>query len=175
MTSREGKLTVEGDRAALLFERRLPYPVDAVWAAITDPAQRDQWMGTTTIDAREGGTIEMVPHSPPIPPQQKTMTGRIRVWDPPRVFEHEWNQPILTDTGSGVVRYELTPDGEGTLLRFSHHGLTVRDAEGFHPGTHAYLDRLEAHLGGQPLPDWAQRYQEVAQLLRGNDHAAQWN
>lgn len=129
MTSREGKLTVEGDRAALLFERRLPYPVDAVWAAITDPAQRDQWMGTTTIDAREGGTIEMVPHSPPIPPQQKTMTGRIRVWDPPRVFEHEWNQPILTDTGSGVVRYELTPDGEGTLLRFSHHGLTVRDAE----------------------------------------------
>lgn len=45
MTSREGKLTVEGDRAALLFERRLPYPVEAVWAAITDPSQRNQWMG----------------------------------------------------------------------------------------------------------------------------------
>lgn len=27
--------------------------------------------------------------------------------------------------------------------------------------THAYLDRLEALLGGAPLPDWAQRYAEV--------------
>lgn len=52
------------------------------------------------------------------------MTGRIRVWDPPRVFEHEWSQPVLTDTESGVVRYELAPDGDGTLLRFSHRGLS---------------------------------------------------
>ncbi|TVY01670.1 SRPBCC family protein [Mycolicibacterium porcinum] len=182
MTSREGKLTVEGDRAALNFERRLPYSVDAVWAAITDPAQRNQWMGQTTIDAREGGSIEMVPHSPPIPPQQKKMTGRIRVWDPPRVFEHEWNQPVLSAPEAGVVRYELIPDGDGTLLRFTHRGLTISDGQGFHPGTHAYLDRLEAHLGGQPLPDWARRYQEVAQTLgtqwtprEGNKDATQRN
>lgn len=165
MSSREGKLTVEGDRAALNFERRLPYPVEAVWAAITDPAQRNQWMGETTIDAREGGTIEMIPHAPPIPPQQKKMTGRIRVWDPPRVFEHEWNQAVLSAPEAGVVRYELTPDGDGTLLRFSHRGLTVSDGQGFHPGTHAYLDRLEAHLAGNELPDWGQRYQEVAATL----------
>ncbi|MDH6195113.1 uncharacterized protein YndB with AHSA1/START domain [Mycobacterium frederiksbergense] len=165
MTGREGKLTIEGDRAALHFERRLPYPIDAVWSAITDPAQRDQWMGKTTIDAREGGTIEMVPTGPPFPPERKKMTGRIRVWDPPRVFEHEWSQPVLTDTGCGVVRYELTPDGDGTLLRFSHRGLTVPDGRGFHPGTHAFLDRMEAYLAGDPLPEWGQRYQEVAQRL----------
>jgi len=160
MTDREGKLTVEGDRAVLTFERRLPYPVDAVWAAITDPAHRDQWMGATTIDAREGGMIEMMPTGPPQPPEQKKMTGRIRVWDPPHVFEHEWNQQIIE---SSVVRYELSPDGDGTLLRFSHRGLGVPNAQGFLPGTHAYFDRLEACLAGEAMPNWAQRYREVAE------------
>jgi uncharacterized protein YndB with AHSA1/START domain len=163
MTGREGRLSVEGDRAVLTFERRLPYPVEAVWSAITDPAHRNRWMGETTIEGREGGTIEMMPNGPPLPPEQKKMTGRIRVWDPPHVFEHEWNQQLLKDPEAGVVRYELSADGDGTLLRFTHRGLGVRNATGFLPGTHAFLDRLEAYLAGETLPNWAQRYREVAQ------------
>jgi uncharacterized protein YndB with AHSA1/START domain len=166
MTGREGKLTIEGDKAVLTFERRLPYSIEAVWSAITDPAHRNQWMGQTTIDAREGGMIEMVPTGPPQPPEQKRMTGRIRVWDPPHVFEHEWCQRIIEDS---VVRYELSSDGDGTLLRFSHRGLGVPNAQGFLPGTHAFLDRLEAHLAGATLPNWAQRYQEVAQSSAAPD------
>ncbi|MDT5013093.1 MAG: hypothetical protein QOH57_4710 [Mycobacterium sp.] len=160
MSARAGRLTVEGDRAVLEFERRLPHPVEAVWAAITDPDERTQWMGETIIDARTGGTIEMVPTEPPLPPDKKRMTGRILVWDPPHVFEHEWRQPIVEDS---VVRYELERDGDGTVLRFSHRGLGIRNANGFLPGTHAFLDRLEAQLAGQPLPAWADRYQEIAQ------------
>jgi Activator of Hsp90 ATPase homolog 1-like protein len=60
MSEREGRLTVDGDCAVLNFERRLPFPVDVVWSAITDPGEREEWFGETTIDAREGGTIEMV-------------------------------------------------------------------------------------------------------------------
>ncbi len=162
MTSREGRLSIENDRAVLTFERRLPHPVERVWAAITDPAERAHWMGQTTIDGREGGTIEMVPSAPPIAAELKTMTGRILVWDPPHVFEHEWNQRIVEP---GVVRYELRRDGDGTLLRFTHRGLGVPNANGFRPGTHAYLDRLEAHLSGAALPDWQQRYREVAETV----------
>ncbi len=165
MTGREGRLTVEGDRAVLTFERRLPYPIEAVWSAITEPSHRNRWMGETTIDAREGGVIEMVPNGPPQPTEQKRMTGRIRVWDPPHVFEHEWNQRIVE---ASVVRYELRADGDGTLLRFSHHGLGVRTGRGFLPGTHAFLDRLEAYLAGEPLPNWAERYREVAQSFPSN-------
>lgn len=164
MTEREGRLTIEGDRAMLTFERRLSFPIEAVWAAITDPEHRNQWIGQTTIDAREGGVIEMMPDGPPAPPEHKQMTGRIRVWDPPHVFEHEWRQRIIEDS---VVRYELSADGDGTLLRFTHRGLGIRNAEGFRPGTHAYLDRLEAHLAGVSLPDWAQRYREVAESAKG--------
>lgn len=163
MTEREGRLTIEGDRAVLTFERRLAFPIQAVWAAITDPEHRNQWMGQTTIDAREGGVIEMMPDGPLAPSEHKKMTGRIRVWDPPHVFEHEWRQRIIEDS---VVRYELSADGDGTLLRFTHRGLGIRNAEGFRPGTHAYLDRLEAQLAGDPLPDWAQRYREVADAVK---------
>lgn len=55
MISREGQLSIENDRAILTFERRLPHPIERVWAAITDPAERGQWMGATSIDAREAG------------------------------------------------------------------------------------------------------------------------
>ena len=159
MTDREGRVVVDGDRAVLHFERRLPHPVEQVWAAITDPDQRGKWMGRTVIDARVGGTIETVASGPPLPPDRKRMTGRILVWDPPHVFEHEWHQSIVEP---GVVRYELQRDGAGTLLRLSHRGLSVPNANGFRTGTHAFLDRLDALLAGEPPPNWAQRVHAIS-------------
>lgn len=159
MTDPEGRLTVDGDRAVLVFERRLAHPPEAVWAALTEPVHRDRWMGRSAVDGRAGGTIETVASGPALPPDVKRMTGRILVWDPPHVFEHEWNQVIVEP---GVVRYELTPDGDGTLLTFTHRGLGIPNANGFRPGTQAFLDRLEAHLDGRPLPSWADRYQDIA-------------
>jgi uncharacterized protein YndB with AHSA1/START domain len=156
---RTGELSIEGDRATMTFVRHLPYPIEAVWAALTDPALRADWMGETTLDGRVGGRIEMVPADPPAPPDRKRMTGAILVWDPPKVLEHEWHQDIV---GTGVVRYELAEQGSGTVLTFTHRGLSVRNAHGFLPGTHAYLDRLAAHLAGAPLPGWLERYAEVA-------------
>jgi uncharacterized protein YndB with AHSA1/START domain len=159
MTAHDGQLTIDGDRALLTFERRLPYPIEAVWSAIADPTERCRWFGQTTIDPREGGAIDMVPTGPPLPPDRKRMTGRILVWDPPNVFEHEWHQPIVEQ---GVVRYELSADGDGTLLRFTHRRLGVANARGFLPGTHAYFDRLEAYLAGRPIPTWMVRYGEIS-------------
>jgi hypothetical protein len=86
------------------------------------------------------------------------MSGRILVWDPPRVLEHEWHQAIVE---ASVVRYELAADGDETILTFTHRGLSARNANGFVPGTHAYLDHLVAQLDGAELPAWSQRYAEV--------------
>lgn len=160
MSEHTGILSIEGDRATMTFVRHLPYPVDAVWAAITDPALRADWFGETTIEPRVGGEIEMMPTDPPAPPRLKRMTGRILVWDPPKVFEHEWRQGIVEP--GGTVRYELAEEGDGTVLTFTHRGLGVRTAKGFMPGTHAFMDRLRAHLAGEPIPDWQRRYDEVA-------------
>ena len=158
-----GELTIDGgsapNTATMTFRRRLPYPPHTVWAAITDPDQRKSWFGQTTLDARAGGAIEMLPDDPPAPAEAKRMTGRVLVWDPPHIFEHEWNQRIVDES---VVRYELVEDGDGTLLTFTHRGLSERNAKGFLPGTHAFLDRMAALLAGEPLPDWQERYDELA-------------
>lgn len=159
MSARYGELVIDGDQAVITFVRHLPYPIEAVWSALADPDQRAAWFGKTAIEGRVGGVIDMVAAGPPAPVERKRMTGRILVWDPPHVLEHEWKQAIVED---GVVRYDLVRDGEGTVLTFSHRGLGVRNAKGFTPGTHAFLDRLESHLAGTSLPNWSQRYQEVA-------------
>lgn len=151
-----GTLTFDGDHVIMTFRRRLPHPIETVWAALTDPAERQAWFGETTID---GDRIEMLPTDPPAAEDAKRMTGRILVWRPPHVLEHEWQQRIVSDS---VVRYELAEDGDGTLLTFTHRGLSEREAKGFIPGTHAFLDRLAAHLAAQPLPAWQDRYDELA-------------
>jgi uncharacterized protein YndB with AHSA1/START domain len=65
VNDRLGRLDVRGDSATMTFRRRLPYPIDAVSAAITDPLPRRAWFGATTIEPRTGGTITMMPEDPP--------------------------------------------------------------------------------------------------------------
>jgi uncharacterized protein YndB with AHSA1/START domain len=160
--TRTGTITMDGDVAVISFRRRMPYPIESVWRAITDPDDRAGWFGPTTIEPREGGRIESVPTEPPAADEQKRMTGRILTWDPPRLFEHEAHQRIVE---AGVVRWELEPDGtDATYVSYSHRGLSARNATGFLPGSHAFVDRLEAHLAGEPVPGWQARYDEVAAL-----------
>lgn len=86
--------------------------------------------------------------------RQRTISGRILTWDPPRVLEHEWLQPGLDIS---VVRYELEADAGGTILRLTHRRSVTPGAFGGRAGWHAYLDRLSAHLDGLPVPAWSER------------------
>lgn len=157
---RPGDLTFEGDYATLAFERRLRHPVQAVWEAITDPDRLAQWYLTKArIDARTGGTIDFVST-----PAQVHVTGKILTWEPPRIFEHEWNVEPRKELPQGersVVRWELTPEGDVTILRFSHRRLTRETAIIFSGGMVAFLERLENQLDGVPLVDWAARVEKV--------------
>jgi hypothetical protein len=60
-----------------------------------------------------------------------------------------------------IFRYELTPEGEATRLLVTYRRITKQTARGFLPGLHTMLDRLEAQLNGQVLPDWSQRFAEL--------------
>ena len=159
--TRNGTVTIEGGYATLRYERRLPHPPEAVWKAITDPRELAAWCNTkATIEARTGGRIDFINS-----PSGFHTTGRILTWDPPRVFEHEWlidpHAHLPNGEPESVIRWELDPDGGSTLLTVTHRGLTRGTALGFAPGWHAYLDRLAAHLGGEKLPDWQERYDSV--------------
>jgi uncharacterized protein YndB with AHSA1/START domain len=153
-----GEVTSDGEFARLFFQRLLPHPPGKVWAAITDPTQLRQWLmaSTAVIDGREGGTTETVAG-----PSGIRAHGRILAWDPPRVDEHEWiadPRPEMPQGEHSVVRWELQPVEGGTLLTLTHRRLTRLTAGGFAPGWHAFLDRLERQLAGEPLPDWVERF-----------------
>ena len=156
-----GAVVMEGDKATLVFRRRLAHPPESVWKALTDPTELSNWYMTKAIvDGRKGGTIDFMAG-----PSRLHATGRILAWEPPAVFEHEWNvapRPELPSGEHAVIRWELRRDGDGTILHLEHRKLNRETALGFAPGTHAFMDRLGAQLGGPPLPNWQERYRQVA-------------
>jgi uncharacterized protein YndB with AHSA1/START domain len=160
LTRNLGQVLVEGEHVTLFFERKLNYSQETVWKAITDPDELAAWyMTEAKIDARQGGTIDFragISHF--------HVTGKILVWDPPRVFEHEWNVEPRRELPKGeqaVIRWELIPQEDSTVLRLTHRHLTRGTSMGFAPGTHAFLDRLEARLNNTEMPDWVMRVQEM--------------
>jgi uncharacterized protein YndB with AHSA1/START domain len=156
-----GEVLEQGEKATLVFRRRLNHPIDEVWKALTDSEELSRWyMTKATIEGRIGGSVDLVAG-----PSRLHVTGRILTWSPPNVFEHEWKvepRPEIKSGEDAVIRWELKEDKEGTILHLEHRRLNRTTALGFAPGTHAFLDRLEAQLGGLPMPGWQQRYEQVA-------------
>lgn len=160
-----GRITYEDEYATLMYQRRLSVLKEAIWKKITDPTQLSGWMNTKAIiNGRNGGTIDFV----------NTITGfhtsgDILVWEPNKVFEHEWhiapNPSLPQGEPRSIIRWELEPDGDsGTLLTLTHSHLSKLLSSRFAPGWHVYLDRLEADLDNKELPDWMQRFGEVKEL-----------
>ncbi|HEX9116122.1 MAG TPA: formyltransferase family protein, partial [Anaerolineae bacterium] len=159
-----GRIAVQKDQAAIELARRYPQSVETVWAALTEPAQLAAWFGPVTLEPRAGGTIVVEAGPASVPVAVRRSVGQILAWEPPRLLEYEWRQAIIE---ASTLRYELAPDGDGTLLRLTHRWLSLPSAKGFIPGQHANLDRLAAHLAGEPIPDWQQRFNEVAPAYAG--------
>jgi uncharacterized protein YndB with AHSA1/START domain len=115
-------------------------------------------MTRARIDGRVGGTIDFLSG-----PAQLRVTGNILAWDPPRLFEHEWNVEARGQFPHerSVIKWEIIREDYGSLLKMTHSHLTRRASQGFVSGAHAFLDRLEASLDHAPLPDWVMRVGEL--------------
>lgn len=162
--SRVGEVFIEGDHATIVFKRVLRHRPELVWDAITNPTELAGWLmcSSARIDGRVGGTVDMVAG-----PAQFHVSGKVLTWDPPRVFAHEWKVapvPPMPQGEDAVFRYELTPEGDHTLLTVEYRRMTRNTAAGFAPGTHVLLDRLEAQLGKQAMPSWMPRFEELRAL-----------
>jgi uncharacterized protein YndB with AHSA1/START domain len=105
------------------------------------------------FDLRPGGCyrVEVIPGH--------TASGEFVEIDPPHRLVHTWGwepgsgSPVAP--GSTLVEYELIPNGDGTLLRFSHRNLPSSEAAASHAhGWDHYLERLtEAAAGVDPGVD----------------------
>jgi uncharacterized protein YndB with AHSA1/START domain len=129
---------------------------ETVWEFLVDPDRATRWMGrSASFEPRPGGLyrVEVIPGH--------TARGEFVELDPPRGLVHTWgwepgaDGPNRVPPGSTTVAIELVPNGEGTTLRFSHHGLPGTEAAQSHAhGWDHYLERLvSAAPGGDPGPD----------------------
>jgi uncharacterized protein YndB with AHSA1/START domain len=118
---------------------------ETVWELLVDPEQVTRWMGqVATWDVRPGGEyrFEVVPGH--------TARGEFVEIDPPRRLVQTWgweDGPVTP--GSTTIEYELVPDGDGTLLRFTHSGLPNAEAAASHAhGWDHYFERLSIVAAG---------------------------
>jgi uncharacterized protein YndB with AHSA1/START domain len=128
--------TIDG-RPALRFERRLRHPVEAVWSAVTDPEELSHWFpARVSGDVELGGRLTFTFPGDAFPPGE----GEVKEYDPPRRFAFSW--------GDEALRFEIEPDGDGAVLRFTHvleeRDAAARDAAGWH----VCLDKLEERVAG---------------------------
>jgi uncharacterized protein YndB with AHSA1/START domain len=161
MRQPKGTFVADGEHATLTFRRTYRHSIEHVWEAISTPEGLRGWLMCTTanIEPRTGGRIELVSG-----PAQFHSTGTIRVWDPPRVLEYEWNvEPVATMPKGehAIFRYELAADGDATQLVVTYTRITLSTARGFLPGLHVLLERLEAQVDGTAMPAFQPRFDEL--------------
>jgi uncharacterized protein YndB with AHSA1/START domain len=166
------ELDAEREHATLEFRRWYGHAPERVWDAISTPEGLREWLlcSRARIEARVGGDIELVSG-----PTSYHSTGKILAWEPPRLLEYEWNVAPVPEMPRGeraIFRYELFPREGGTELWVTYRRITQQTARGFLPGVHAFLDRLEAQLDGQVLPDWLERFAALRPIYpEWNEHA----
>lgn len=121
---------------------------ETVWELLVDPQQAVKWMGmTASFDVQPGGLyrVEVIPGH--------AARGEFVEIDPPHRLVHtfgwEPESGSIVGVGSTTIEYELLPDGDGTLLRFTHRDLPNAEAVASHAhGWNHYLERLAAVAGG---------------------------
>jgi uncharacterized protein YndB with AHSA1/START domain len=151
-----GEITEPG---TLTIQRRLPGPIERVWAYLTKSDLRRQWLAAGAMEMKVGASCELVwrnaelndPPSPTPPghSEEHRMEVRITELDPPRKLAITWGS-------TGGVTFELQPRGDDVLLTVTHHRVTDRDIlRKVSAGWHMHLDVLAARIAGQqPQPFW---------------------
>lgn len=148
---RRGTLGVDpGGEWQVRFERRIRHAPDRVWASLVDVEQQAVWVPGVQIHARVGGPVVF-----DFGPEGRA-EGKVLVVEPPRVLEHTW---IWPGEPSSTVRWEIAPDGTGSIVVLWHRPVRPGPAVDYATGWHVMLDALELHLdGGDPAavePDFA--------------------
>jgi uncharacterized protein YndB with AHSA1/START domain len=154
---RLGEVLRDGDRIGLRYVRRLAHPPAKVWEAITESEHLRHWFPADIVGERRAGASVSMPFWPEsvergaaeleaagIDLDDAVVPGEIRSWEPPSLFELVWGSGDESD----LLRFELEPDRDGTLLVFTTW--LGEPGPAGHAGTgagyHVCLDALEELL-----------------------------
>ena len=132
-------------------ERRIAAPPAAVFRYLTEADLWARWQGQSAdLDPTPGGrfAVRMA--------EGQIVEGKFVGVEPDRrvVVTWGWQDHPRMPPGTTTVEFELTPDGDGTLVRLTHRGLPPEDLAIHRAGWDVFLPRLEvAATGGDPGPN----------------------
>jgi len=148
------------DSSTLKLQRRLPGPVERVWAYLTESDLRQQWLAAGTMDLRLGSSFELVWRNDELSdspserpegfPEESRATCRITEVEPLRTLSFTW-------PGVGDITFQLDPIGDEVVLTVTHRRLADRATIlMFGAGWHMHLDILVARTKGlRPASFWS--------------------
>ncbi|MGW8813877.1 SRPBCC domain-containing protein [Gordonia terrae] len=157
-----GRREIRAGVPHVVLERTFTAPVDAVWAAITEPSRLERWIGTWAGDPADGVVdFRMTAEGDDVESERFS----ILECDPPRRLVVESKSPGGDGDGD-VWRLELDLiEADGTTTLTFAQGLPRPDsADNVGPGWEYYLDRLVAAEGGRSVAevDWDAYYPALA-------------
>jgi len=171
----QGTCERTGDELILRFERHFTQTIDRLWQALTDPSELTKWIAgdEAVVELRPGGRVWFSGHG--------GIESTIVELDAPHVIAYGWR---TNEWEGGVIRWELSEEGGGTKLSFTHRMPEPDKQEqerlmkkmGFGPemydpiprnlaGWHSLIDALAVAIEGQSAtqgtpqenadePDW---------------------
>ncbi len=123
-------------------EVRIAARPKTVFTYLVDPEKLVAWMGSKAeLEARPGGLFRLDYHG-----QHMARGEFVEVVENERVvLTWGWEDAgAATPPGASTVEITLTPDGDGTLLRLVHRGLSADEARSHGEGWDYFLPRLAA-------------------------------
>ena len=147
----------------LVYEREFRAPIADVWAAVTEPARLERWIGTWSGDPTSGSIdFRMTAEAEDAPVE----THRILACDPPRRLVTE-----SSGAGGGAawrLELDLAETDGVTVLTFGQRLEDSIPVDSVGPGWDYYLDRLVAAETGRDVAEvvWDDYYPALSEPYR---------
>ena len=139
----EPQRTFADGRWTVILTRDLGHSVNRVWAALTEPGQLRRWAPfTADRDLAAPGEVVLTMLDGPEDAAVE-LPGAVLAAEPPTLLVYRW--------GPDVLRWELTPTGDGTTLVLRHTLADEGMSSAVAAGWHLCLDVLDADLNGTPF------------------------
>lgn len=136
------RLNRDGDEWVLVLTRTLEHSIEEIWAALTEKEQLPKWgpfqtdRDLTAVGAVRLEHIDM--------PEEERKQGAILEVNEPHLLVFRW--------GDDILRWELSGDGERTVLVLHHRFADRKQAPSYAAGWHLCLNGLIGLLAGEKMP-----------------------
>jgi uncharacterized protein YndB with AHSA1/START domain len=157
VNDRRGTLEMVDGRPVLRFERHLGHSPEKVWRVVTEPSELAYWFpAKVETEVRTGATMRFFFEG-----SDEPSFGEVLEADRPRRFVFRWED--------SEFRCEITPEGDGCRLLFTHVvgevGGGLLSAGRTAAGWDACLAALESRLDGTEPPSDMAGFREIEAYL----------